>query len=63
MGFDSLKLVFESGDLSINITLHNSLVVLHGTKYHMSTILLQLWDSPFMGSTHDLYCEAFDKQL
>ena len=35
---------------SLNITLHNSLIVFDGTMYHMSMILLWCRNSPFMGA-------------
>lgn len=44
------------------IALNISLVVFHGNMSHKSIMFFQFRDSSFIGSTHDVYCECFDKQ-
>lgn len=45
------------------ITLYNSLAAVCGTMYHMCIIIFWLVDTLFMGNTHVVLCELFDKQL
>ena len=51
------------GNEMLYLTSHDSLAVFCGARYHVSIILFEFQDYPFMGSTQLVYCELFDKQL
>ena len=44
-------------------TLHNTLVVFNGTRYHMSTTIFNFRDSMFMESTQAIHWNVFDKRM
>lgn len=51
------------GNAMRHVALGMSLVVFPGAMYHMSVIFFQHLGSLFMGSTHVVYCEFFNKKM
>ena len=52
-------LFLETLCITYHITSHTSLVAFHGTMYHMSIIILNLWDCSFVESIHGYVLRPF----